>query len=43
MFGASPHMPDSTIEQRALNIDGGAGTALYRFDGDLEKSGLLAL
>ena len=41
MFGASPHMPDSTIEQRALNIDGGAGTALYRFDGDLESLGFL--
>ena len=37
MFGASPRMPNSTIKQRALNIDGGAGTALYRFDGDLEK------
>jgi hypothetical protein len=34
MFGASPRMPDSTIEQRALNIDGGAGTALYRFNGN---------
>ena len=43
MFGASPRMPDSTIEQRALNIDGGAGTALYRFDGNLESSGLPAL
>ena len=43
MFGASPRMPDSTIEQRALNIDGGAGTALYRFDGNLENSGLPAL
>jgi hypothetical protein len=30
MFGASPRMPGSTIEQRALNIDGGAGTALGR-------------
>ena len=43
MFGASPRMPDSIIEQRALNIDGGAGTALYRFDGNLESSGLPAL
>ena len=41
MFGASPRMPDSTIEQRALNIDGGAGTALYRFDGNLESLGFL--
>src|SRR6202021_2619648 len=41
MFGASPRMPASTIEQRALNIDGGAGTALYRFDGNLEGLGFL--
>ncbi|MCA6113210.1 hypothetical protein, partial [Bradyrhizobium cenepequi] len=41
MFGASPRLPHSTIEQRALNIDGGAGTALYRFDGDLAKLGFL--
>jgi hypothetical protein len=43
MFGASPRMPDSIIEQRALNIDGGAGTALYRFDGNLESLGFLRL
>lgn len=36
MFGASPHLPRSIIDQRSLLIDGGAGTALYRFDGDLE-------
>jgi hypothetical protein len=41
MFGASPRLPRSTIEQRALNIDGGAGTALYRFDGDLASMGFL--
>src|SRR5438874_8218642 len=41
MFGASPRMPHSTIEQRALNIDGGAGTALYRFDGNLERLAFL--
>src|SRR5712671_6227979 len=41
MFGASPRTPASTIEQRALNIDGGAGTALYRFDGNLESLGFL--
>ena len=41
MFGASPRMPDFIIEQRALNIDGGAGTALYRFDGNLESLGFL--
>ena len=43
MFGASPRLPLSTIEQRALNIDGGAGTVLYRFDGNLESSGVPAL
>jgi SAM-dependent methyltransferase len=41
MFGASPRLPYSTIEQRALNIDGGAGTALYRFDGILANLGFL--
>jgi SAM-dependent methyltransferase len=41
MFGASPHLPRSTIEQRALKIDGGAGTAVYRFDGKLESVGFL--
>jgi hypothetical protein len=41
MFGASPRLPPSTIEQRALNIDGGAGTAVYRFDGNLESLGFL--
>src|SRR3990170_7977039 len=41
MFGASPRLPRSTIEQRALNIDGGAGTALYRFNGNLESLGFL--
>jgi hypothetical protein len=41
MFGVSPHLPHSTIEQRALNIDGGAGTALYRFNGNLESLGFL--
>ena len=30
MFGASPHLPRSTVEQRSLLIDGGAGTAMYR-------------
>lgn len=35
MFGASPRLPRSTIEQRWMEIDGSAGTALYRFDGDL--------
>ena len=41
LFGASPHLPHSTVEQRSLLIDGGAGTAMYRFDGDLENLGFL--
>lgn len=42
MFGASPHLPRSTtVDQRSLLIDGGAGTALYRFDGNLEGLGFL--
>ena len=41
MFGTSPRMPDLIIEQRAMNIDGGAGTALYRFDGNLGNLGFL--
>ena len=35
MWGPSPRTPPSTIEQRWLNMDGGAGTATYRFTGDL--------
>src|SRR5438552_761869 len=35
MWGPSPRLPRSTIEHRALNIDGGAGTSIYRFDGNL--------
>jgi hypothetical protein len=41
MFGASPHLPRSIIDLRSLLIDGGAGTALYRFDGNLESLGFL--
>ena len=37
MFGPSPRTPDLAIQQRALNIDGGAGTAMYHFDGNLEN------
>jgi hypothetical protein len=33
MWGPSPRLPDSTIEQRWLTIDGGASTSIYRFDG----------
>jgi hypothetical protein len=41
LFGASPHLPRSDVEQRSLLIDGGAGTAMYRFDGNLESLGFL--
>jgi hypothetical protein len=41
MFGASPRLPRSTIEQRPLSIDGSASTVLYRFDGTLENLGFL--
>jgi hypothetical protein len=41
MFGASPHLPRSDVDQRSLLIDGGAGTAMYRFDGNLESLGFL--
>jgi hypothetical protein len=37
MWGPSENTPSVKIEQRALNIDGSAGTAMYRFDGDLGK------
>ena len=36
-WGPSPKMPSYTITQRSMNIDGSAGTALYKFDGDLSK------
>src|SRR5258708_26537108 len=35
MWGPSPRLPRSTIEQRSLTIDGGAGSSIYRFDGYL--------
>jgi hypothetical protein len=41
MFGASSNLPRLDVDQRSLLIDGGAGTALYRFDGDLESLGFL--
>ena len=37
----SPRLPHSTIEQRSLTIDGGAGTSIYRFDGNLASLGFL--
>src|SRR5712672_2141453 len=41
MWGPSPRLPHSTIEQRSLTIDGGAGTSIYRFDGNLAGFGFL--
>src|SRR5439155_17662856 len=37
MWGPSPDTPASVIEQRWMAIDGMAGTAMYRFDGDFKK------
>jgi hypothetical protein len=41
MWGPSPRLPPSTIEHRSLTIDGGAGTSIYRFDGNLASLGFL--
>jgi hypothetical protein len=35
LWGPSPRMPVFQISERTLNIDGDAGTTMYRFDGDL--------
>jgi hypothetical protein len=35
MWGASPVMPTVRIDQRHMNIDGDAGTTMFRFGGDL--------
>ena len=37
MWGPSSETPRSVIEQRWMAIDGSAGTAMYRFDGDFGK------
>src|SRR5215212_7107116 len=37
LWGASPHFASHPIEQRYMNIDGAAGTAVYRFAGDLNE------
>jgi hypothetical protein len=37
MWGPSSETPPSVIEQRAMAIDGSAGTVIYRFDGDFGK------
>ena len=36
-WGPSSEMPPSVIEQRSMEIDGSAGTHMYRFDGDFGK------
>jgi len=37
MWGASPHMPDVTIETLPLDIDNDAGTPMMRFGGDVSE------
>jgi hypothetical protein len=37
MWGPSPAMPRTEIDQRWMTIDGDAGTAMYRFDGNIES------
>src|SRR5262245_13412463 len=37
MWGPSPTMPAIDFEERHLQIDGSAGSPMYRFDGDLSK------
>jgi hypothetical protein len=41
VWGPSQRLSASTIEQRWLTIDGGAGTSIYRFDGNLASLGFL--
>lgn len=41
LWGASARFPPSQIEQRWMTIDGGAGTAVYRFLGDLDEVAFL--
>src|SRR4029450_12085124 len=37
MWGPSPTMPAIEFEERNMQIDGSAGSPMYRFDGDLSK------
>ena len=37
LWGRSPRTPIYNLEQRFMDIDGSAGSAMYRFDGDLSK------
>lgn len=41
LWGPSPNFAPGQIEQRWMNIDGGAGTAVYRFSGDLGEVAFL--
>lgn len=41
MWGPSPHMPEQQISQINMNIDGDAGTPLYRFGGNLAEMDFL--
>jgi hypothetical protein len=41
LWGPSPKHVPHPIEQRDMNIDGGAGTAVYRFSGDLNEVAFL--
>jgi spermidine synthase len=41
LWGPSPLYAADPIEQRWMNIDGGAGTAVYRFSGDLNELAFL--
>jgi hypothetical protein len=41
LWGPSSRFAPEPIEQRSMNIDGGAGTAVYRFSRDLEELAFL--
>jgi predicted membrane-bound spermidine synthase len=41
LWGPSPRHKPQPIEQRHMNIDGGAGTAVYRYSGDLKEVAFL--
>jgi hypothetical protein len=41
MWGPSPKFNGWKVDQRVMNIDGDAGTTMYRFNGDLRALGFL--
>jgi hypothetical protein len=41
LWGPSPKLPRQEIDQTWMNMDGGAGTAVYRFFGDLNELSFL--